>query len=97
MQLANVIMAICSQRLVPKNGGGRIAAAEILVANAGVRSIIREGKTHLLDTAIQTGAEQGMQSMDSTLAKMISDGTISYETAMEFAVDPDNLTRLARG
>ena len=97
MQLANVIMAICSQRLVPKNGGGRIAAAEILVANAGVRSIIREGKTHQLDTAIQTGAEQGMQSMDSTLAKMISDGTISYETAMEFAVDPDNLTRLARG
>ena len=97
MQLSNVIMAICSQRLLPKIGGGRIAAAEILIANSGVRAIIREGRTHQLDTAIQTGAEQGMQSMDATLAGMIRDGIITYETAMEYAVDPDNLTKLARG
>ena len=97
MQLSSVLMAICSQRLIPKIGGGRIAAAEILVANSGVRAIIREGKTYQLDTAIQTGAEQGMQYMDSTLVKKINNGIINYETALEYAVDPDNLTKLARG
>ena len=54
-QLANILMAVCSQRLVPAIGGGRVVAAEIMVANSAVRSVIREGKTHQLDTIIQTG------------------------------------------
>ena len=80
-QLANILMAICSQRLVPVIGGGRIAAAEILIANPAVRNIIREGKSHQLEAVIQTGAEFGMQSMDNTLVKLIKAGTISYEEA----------------
>ena len=68
-QLAGILMAVCSQRLVPAIGGGRVCAAEIMVANTAIRSIIREGKTHQLDTAIQTGASEGMQTMDRTLAK----------------------------
>src|SRR5206468_849701 len=63
-QLASILQGICSQRLVPTIGGGRIVAAEILVASGAVRNIIREGKTHQLDAVIQTGGEQGMQSMD---------------------------------
>ena len=51
---------------MPAIGGGRVAAAEILVATPAVRNIIREGKTHQLDAVIQTGAEFGMQSMDKT-------------------------------
>jgi twitching motility protein PilT len=95
-QLSNILMAICSQRLVPSIGGGRIAAAEILIATPAVRNIIREGKTHQLDAVIQTGAEFGMQSMDKTLVSLIHAGTISYDEARNFAVDQDELDRLMR-
>lgn len=96
-QLSNILMAICSQRLVPSIGGGRVAAAEILVANSAVRNIIREGKTHQLEAVIQTGAEHGMQSMDKTLANLVHAGTITYEDARNVAVDIDELDRLMRG
>ncbi len=95
-QLANILMAICSQRLVPSIGGGRIAAAEILVATPAVRNIIREGKSHQLEAVIQTGAEFGMQSMDKTLVTLIHNGTITYEEARNYAVDLDELDRLMR-
>lgn len=96
-QLSNILMAICAQRLVPTIGGGRIAAAEILVATPAVRNIIREGKTHQLDAVIQTGAEHGMQSMDKTLVGLIHAGTITYDEARNFAVDIQELDRLMRG
>lgn len=95
-QLSNILMAICSQRLIPAIGGGRMAAAEILVVTPAVRNIIREGKSHQLDAVIQTGAEFGMQSMDKTLAKLIHEGTITYDEARNFAVDLDELDRLMR-
>ena len=96
-QLANMLMAICSQRLVPAVGGGRVCAAEILVANPAIRALIREGKTFQIDTAIQTGAEQGMQTMDRTLAKMVQAGTITYDAAREYAVDINELNRYVKG
>ncbi|HMT19183.1 MAG TPA: type IV pilus twitching motility protein PilT [Candidatus Saccharibacteria bacterium] len=96
-QLSNILMAICSQRLIPSIGGGRVAAAEILVATPAVRNIIREGKTHQLDAVIQTGAEYGMQSMDKTLVSHIHSGTISYDEARNYAVDLEELDRLMRG
>jgi len=95
-QLANILMGIVSQRLIPAIGGGRIAAAEILVTNPAVRNIIREGKTHQLEAVIQTGAEFGMQSMDRELVNLINNGTISYDEATNFAVDLDELKRLMR-
>lgn len=96
-QLSNILMAICAQRLVPTIGGGRVAAAEILIANPAVRNIIREGKTHQLDAVIQTGADTGMQSMDKTLVSLIHSGAISYDEAKNFAVDIEELDRLMRG
>src|SRR6202012_2969165 len=95
-QLSNLLMAICSQRLVPSIGGGRIAAAEILVATPAVRNIVREGKSHQLEAVIQTGAEFGMQSMDRTLVNLIHEGTITYDETRNFAVDLDELDRLMR-
>ena len=95
-QLSNILMAIVSQRLVPSIGGGRVAAAEILIANPAVRNIIREGKSHQLEAVIQTGAEFGMQSMDKTLVNLVHAGTISYDEARNFAVDIDELDRLMR-
>ncbi len=95
-QLSNILMAICSQRLIPAIGGGRVPAAEVLVATPAVRNIIREGKSHQLDAVIQTGAEFGMQSMDKTLVGLIHNGTISYDEARNFAVDLEELDRLMR-
>lgn len=96
-QLANILQAIVSQRLIPSIGGGRAVAAEVLVANAAARNIIREGKSHQLDAVIQTGADHGMQSMDKTLVGLIHAGTITYEEARNYAVDVEELDRLIRG
>jgi twitching motility protein PilT len=96
-QLSNILMSITSQRLIPVIGGGRVAAAEILIATPAVRNIIREGKTHQLEAVIQTGAEFGMQSMDKTLVGLVHNGSISYDDARMVAVDPDELDRLMRG
>jgi twitching motility protein PilT len=96
-QLSNILMAICSQRLIPVIGGGRVAAAEILTATPAVRNIIREGKSHQLEAVIQTGGDHGMQSMDKTLVSLIHAGTITYDEARNFAVDLEELDRLMRG
>src|SRR5680860_759886 len=96
-QLSNILMAICSQRLIPAIGGGRVVAAEVLVANSAVRNIIREGKSHQLDAVIQTGADQGMQTMDRTLVGLVQSGTVAFDVAREFAVDITDFERLLRG
>lgn len=96
-QLSNMLMAICAQRLVPAIGGGRVVAAEIMIANSAIRALIRDGKTHQIDNAIQTGAEQGMQTMDRTLAKLVQTGVITYDSAREYAVDINELNRLVKG
>ena len=96
-QLSNILMAICSQRLVPSIGGGRVVAAEVLIANPAVRNIIREGKSHQLDAVIQTGADSGMQTMDRTLVGLVQNGTVTYDDARSFAVDLSEFERLMRG
>ena len=96
-QLSNILMAICSQRLIPAIGGGRVVAAEVLITNPAVRNIIREGKAHQLDAVIQTGSEQGMQTMDKTLAALVQNGTVTYDDAYEVAVDVTEFERLMKG
>ena len=96
-QLSNMLMSVCSQRLVPAIGGGRVVAAEVLIANSAIRALIRDGKTHQIDTAIQTGADQGMQTMDRTLAKLVRTGVITYDSAREYAIDINELNRLVKG
>ena len=96
-QLAAVLMSAVSQRLVPKIGGGRVAAAEIMVANTAVKTLIREGKSYQIDTAIQTGADQGMQTMDATLAKMVRSGVVTYEAGRDVAVNLEEYERMTRG
>lgn len=96
-QLSNILMAVCSQRLVPAIGGGRMIAAEILTVNPAVRNIIREGKTHQLDAVIQTSADTGMQTMDRTLVGMVQSGIVTYDEARSFAVDVTEFERLMRG
>ncbi|MHB9143895.1 MAG: type IV pilus twitching motility protein PilT [Symbiobacteriia bacterium] len=70
-QLASTLQGIVAQRLLPKQRGGRVAAAEVLVATPAVRNLIREGKTHQLASVIQTGGRYGMKSMESALRELV--------------------------
>lgn len=96
-QLANILQAIVSQRLIPAIGGGRLAGAEILIATSAVRNIIREGKSHQLDAVIQTSGDIGMQSMDRTLVQFVQSGQITYDEAKNYAVDMGEFERMMRG
>ncbi|OGD65656.1 type IV pili twitching motility protein PilT [Candidatus Berkelbacteria bacterium RIFCSPHIGHO2_12_FULL_36_9] len=88
MQLANVLLGVVSQRLIPKTNGGRIAASEIMIANSAVKNLIREGKTHQLNNIIQTSASEGMISLDKVLAELVSKGDITLDDALTWALDP---------
>ena len=80
VQLANTILGIFSQQLVPKaDGSGRVLAAEVLVANPAVRNLIRENKTHQLNSVMQTGASQGMVTMEKALSIYVERGIITRE------------------
>lgn len=95
-QLANVIAAVVSQRLVPLTSGGRRAATEILIATPAVKNAIREGKTYQIDNMIQTGQDIGMMSMEKSLVSMIKQGLISLDTAKLISNKPDEIDLLMR-
>lgn len=86
-QLAMCFQGIISQQLVPRIGGGRVAALEIMLGTDALRSLVREGKTGQILSYIQTGKSQGMQSMDSHLLELNYKGLISEEDVINFAVD----------
>ncbi len=87
-QLANVLVGIVSQRLIPRISGGRIAATEILISSSAVRNIIREGKTHQLNNIIQISGSEGMISLDKVLAELVTKGEITIDDALIWAYDP---------
>ena len=87
--LSESLQAVISQTLLKKEGGGRIAAHEIMTATPAIRNLIREDKIAQMNSAIQTGAGQGMQTMDQCLKLMLNKNQISLETAREKAVNPD--------
>lgn len=98
IQLAGCLQGIVAQQLLPTaDGNGRVVAVEILVASPGIKNLIREGKTHQIYTAIQTGQKYGMQTLDMALADLVKRGWISYETAYEKAQDPASLKQLVTG
>ncbi len=97
VQMAGVLEGVISQQLLPlADGSGRTVAAEVLVVTPAARNLIREGKTHQLATVIQTGQKHGMVQMDQALAALCRHGMITVETAMQRAIDVDELTRLLR-
>lgn len=95
VQLSAVIEGIISQQLLAKQDNlGRVAALEIMTATPAVRNLIREGKTHQLDSIIQTGGKYGMKSMDTSLVSLYKTGVVSYEEAMNYCVDREIMMRL---
>jgi twitching motility protein PilT len=97
VQLSNSIEGIVAQQLIPMIGGGRIAAIEVLIATSAIRNLIREGKAFQINSAIETGAQYGMQGMDKMLAELHRSGSISYQDAVSRAVDPENFQRFLQG
>jgi twitching motility protein PilT len=88
VQLASVLSAVISQRLIPTINGGRVPALEILTASAATANTIREGKTFMIDNIIQTGVDVGMISLETSLAKLVKDGVVSEEIALSYALKP---------
>jgi twitching motility protein PilT len=94
VMLANALEGICCQQLVPTVSGGRVVVCEVLMPTPGVRNLIREGKTHQIYSAIQTGAQFGMQSLDASLAALVRNGMITQKEAGERASNEEELARL---
>ncbi len=96
-QLANSLEAVLSQRLLPSLRGGRVAATEVLLATPALRNTIREAKTHQIDNIIQTSAELGMMTLESSLAAWVRSGEVAMDVAMGFSLRPQELQRLVQG
>ena len=88
--LSESLMAVISQTLLKKTGGGRVAAHEIMIGTPAIRNLIREDKVAQMYSSIQTGAQYGMQTLDQALQNLVQRGTISREVAREKAKQPDN-------
>ena len=96
MQLASVLLAVVSQRLLPKAGGGRIPAVEIMLKNDAVENLIRENKTFQIDNVIETSLSEGMISLDKSLADLVRRGLISIDDALRYAKNRDYFQMLIR-
>ena len=96
VQLANSLKAVVAQILLPrKDGQGRLAVREFMVVTPAVAAMIREGKTHMLYNAIDTGAQYGMFSMDKELAEVIKRGLVDTDLALTKAHNPDQVRMMA--
>ncbi len=94
IQLAGSLAGIFSQRLIPRISGGLIPAYELLVNNVAVANMIRENRTHEINTIIETGSELGMIDLNRSLADLVRRGEITPENAFLYAVDPRSLEKL---
>ncbi len=88
--LSESLRAVISQSLLKKNGGGRIAAHEIMIGTPAIRNLIREGKVAQMYSAIQTGQGIGMQTLDQCLKTLLSQGSISKADAQTYAANRDD-------
>ena len=94
--LAEGLLAVIVQRLVPKAGGGLALAAEILIATEAVSSLIREGRVKQLTTVLQSSRAEGMLSLDQSLAELVKSGEVLIDQAIEYANDPENFRARAK-
>lgn len=94
VQLAGSLAGIFSQRLVPRVSGGLIPAYELLLNTPAVSNLIREKRTHEIQTMIETGAEEGMIDMNRSLAELVRSGQITVEAAYSRSISPKTLERL---
>lgn len=93
-QLSLSLEAVIAQRLIPSEDGSRVAIAEVLIATPAVRSLIRDGKSHMLTNVMQTSTDAGMRTLDMALIEAYRAGKISLSTARDYALNTEELNRL---
>ncbi len=93
VQLAASLCAVIAQRLVPRIGGGMVAAFEVLIATHPVRNLIREGRSNQLQNVMFTNQKEGMQTLENSLAALVVENVITYEDAMSTTAHPKELIR----
>ena len=93
-RLASVLLVVLCQVLVPRVGGGRVAAVEIMLGNPAVKNLIREGRIHLLPNTIRTHADSGMQTLDQALIALYFKGIIDWATVLAWCQDEEEVRKL---
>jgi twitching motility protein PilT len=93
LQLSMTLQTVISQQLLPDTAGGQIAAFEIMHLNSAIRNMIRESKTHQIDSVIQTYASEGMIAMDTSIINLYRSGKITAETAVKYAMNPEQMEK----
>ena len=93
-RLASVLLGVFCQALVPRVNGGRVVAVEVMLANAPVKNLIREGKTHLLPNTIRTFGQLGMQTLDGALISLFQKGIIDWATVQAYCQDIEEIEKL---
>ena len=94
VQLANALSGIVYQRLLPRNGGGRVAAYEVLVATPAIRNLVREGKTRQIRNLVATGRREGMQTIEQSLSQLVHSGVVEHHAAVAVSLYPNDVARL---
>lgn len=95
IQLSTVLEGVISQQLMPKaHDKGRVAAVEVMVSTPAVRNLIREGKTHQIQSIVQTGSKFGMKTMDTSLYELVLKGLVTDEDALNHCIDREYMERL---
>jgi twitching motility protein PilT len=90
-QLAAALTGVVYQRLLPRIGGGMVAAFEVMVASYAVRNLVKEGKIHQLRNSLATGQREGMLTLEQTLSNLVQAGVVSYEDAMARSLYPKEI------
>ncbi len=91
IQLAGSLQGVISQRLLPAVNGGRVAAYEVLMANDAVRNLLREGKTRQLRNTMISGQQDGMQTIEMDLARLVASGMLDFDTAASVSAYPKEI------
>lgn len=96
LQLSNVIEAVFSQRLIPSTTKGRVVGYEVMLGTTAVRTAIRDGKTHQIESILETSQEVGMSTLERSLADLVRRGIVSMEVAQSWSLRPEELSRLVK-
>lgn len=94
--LANTIEGVVSQQLLPRLGGGRCASIEVMIGTPAIKNLVREGKTHQMQSILETSGNHGMQTMDASLAELYRAGKCEFDECHLRAIDRDTFVRLAK-
>ena len=91
LQLTHTLVGILNQQLIPKVGGGRVAAFEVLVGTNAICNLIREGKTRQIRNLVATGQRDGMQTLETSLSELVATGVVAHDEAILWTVHPDEV------